>query len=453
MRISLRQRLVVLLLPALVAAVLLGAVWTYFVGQRAAALAYDQALMATAADVALGLRFVDGQPRFELSQQTERMLRSDARDQLFFAVRLMDGAFVAGDPDLGSAPLVRLGEGSSVDLKFRNGRVRALAMQFEQDRIPFTVTVAETTHKRQDMAWSVLVFIAVPAAVVLCIAGLIVWVVVRSGLRPLDALERELAARSELDLSPIDASHAPREVHSLVEALNHLLSRLDKAARAQQSFVADAAHQLRTPLAGVQGQIELLATLEADQQDDAMKRLRSSVGRTVRLANQLLSLARSEHDPSTLNLRDLDLSTLVRESADDWVHRSIVAGIDFGFELAPSALRGDPFLIGELIENLVGNALNYSGRGSSITVSTAARQNTVELCVDDSGPGIPPAERERVFERFHRLPGNSNDGSGLGLAIVQQIAMRHRGSVEISQSMLGGARVCVRLPRRPAPGA
>lgn len=451
MQVSLRKRLITLLIPALLGALVVGAGWTYIVGQRAAALAYDQALMASAGDVAIGMRFLNGQPHFEMSEQSEQMLRTDTSDQIFFAVRLRDGRFVAGDADLNRAPVVRLGDGGSIDMNFRGKHVRALSMQFEQDHSFFIVTVAETLQKRRDMAWSILGFMAIPAMLLLCVAGLTVWIVVASVLKPLSILEQDLAMRTEGDLSLLEPNHVPQEVRSLVRALNRLLERVSMAAQVQQSFVADAAHQLRTPLAALQTQIDLLGEKALDSH--SLESLRYTVERAVRLAHQLLSLAKSERDVATLNMREFDVAALVAGLADDWVHRAIKADIDLGFELEPAMLFGDEVLIGEMLENLVGNALNYTGRGGTITVSTVPDGDELVICVDDSGPGIPQSERLRVFERFYRLPG-SGSGSGLGLAIVQQIASRHQGQVEILNSVLGGARICVRFPTqyRRTPG-
>lgn len=450
MQTDLRRRLAALLIPALFGTVAIGAVWTYFVGQRAAALAYDQALMAAAADVALGVRFDAGRPGFDLSRQSEAILRTDARDEIFFAVHMADGRFVGGDADLSPAPVAQIGKEGSVDRTFRARRVRVLTMRFDQGPAPYTVTVAETTHKRRDMALSLLQSMAIPAFLLLCMAGLVTWVSVRNALQPLNALERELAARSERDLSSIDPSRAPQEVRSLVGTLNQLLGRLRELTRAQQDFVADTAHQLRTPLASIQTQVELLPALAPQQQAQAVSRLQGSVARAVRLAHQLLSLAKSERDPATVEQRDVDLAAVVEAAADDWVHRAIAAGIDLGFDLQPARIHGDPFLVRELAENLVSNALRHAGQDGSITVSTSADDGHARLRVDDSGPGIPEAERLRVFDRFHRLPGRPDDGgSGLGLSIVQQIALRHGGDVAVSRSDLGGARLVVRFPVRP----
>lgn len=451
MQTDLRRRLATLLIPALVGVVAIGAVWTYTLGQRAAALAFDQALMATAEDVARSVRVTQGQAWFDLSRQSEAILRTDARDQIFFAVYLAGGTFVGGDADLAPGPVVRLGNGDSSDRSFRGRQVRALTMQFDQDGVPFNVTVAETTRKRREMALSLLQSMAIPAALLLCAAALVAWMSLRSALQPLNTLELALAARSERDLSPIDRSRTPKEVRSLIDTLNHLLARLQELTRAQQEFVADTAHQLRTPLASIQTDVELLPALAPEQQSQAIRRLQGSVSRAVRLAHQLLSLAKSERDSASIELRPLDLPALVESAADDWVHRAIATGVDLGFELSAARVEGDAFLLRELLENIVSNALRHAGRGGSVTVSTCAAQGHVLVQVDDSGPGIPPSERGRVFQRFHRVAGQAEDGgSGLGLAIVRQIALRHSGDVQISQSALGGASVAVRLPARAA---
>ena len=446
---SLHRRLLWRLMPALFAAIALGGITAYFVAKRSADFAYDQALSAAAVDIGGGVRADGDGAVFDLSPQSERILRSDLRDDIYFAVHLDDGRYIGGDRDLPATPPVPEQEGVSTDLPFRHEVLRAMSIRFKTDALPYVVTVAETTRKRQAAAWTIFAQLMVPTTLVLTLACLIVWFSVRGGLQPLDELQRDIEARSELDLSPIAAVGAPFEVRSLVHALNRLLARVDAATRAHQSFVADAAHQLRTPLAGVQTQLELLSASAKADLGPNFDRMRFSMDRAVRMVNQLLALARSEKDATTLRSVPFDIATLIAEQADTWVHRAITASIDLGFDLKPAPVIGDPYLIRELLENLIDNALVHTPAEGHITVSTQIDGDRVHLAIDDSGPGIPAALRTLIFERFYRQPDTSTTGSGLGLAIVHQIALRHDGTAEAMESVaLGGLRVLIRLPLR-----
>ena len=446
---SLHRRLIWRLIPALVGAIALGGITSYFVAKRSADFAYDQALSAAAADIAGGVR-VDGDgARFDLSAQSERILRSDVRDDIFFAVHLADGHFVGGDEDLVDTTSIPDAEGASSDLPFRHQIVRAMSIRFAEGGHAFVVTVAETTRKRRAAALAIFAQLMVPTLLVLTLACLIVWFSVRGGLQPLDELQVEIEARSELDLSPIAAVGAPFEVRSLVHALNRLLARLGAATRAHQSFVADAAHQLRTPLAGLQTQLDLLAVNAQADPGPTLERMRFSVDRATRMVHQLLALARSEKDATPLRLTAFDLAELVGAGADTWVHRAIAARLDLGFDLTTARLVGDPHLVRELLENVIDNALLYTPPGGNITVGTRTDSDAVVLSVDDSGPGVPDALRETIFERFYRQADEqgSGAGSGLGLAIVREIALRHDGNAAAGRSTaLGGLRVLIRLP-------
>lgn len=462
MRSSLRRRLRTAVALALVGVLLAGAWWAQRIARHSASLAYDQALLATAADVALGIHADAGETRFALPPQALRMLQSDLRDRLFFSVRAQDGALVAGEADLPQVAAVSLpvnrslpGVPASRSTEFRGERVRLLATGFDTGGERFIVTVAETTHKREDMARSILLGMAAPLLAVLAAAVLMVWVVVGRALRPLEALERQLAQRSPADLAPIPLEPVPSEVQPLVSTLNRLLARLDETIRAHQRFVADAAHQIRTPLAVLQTQIDLargVATGTPIPDPALLSRLHESVARTIRVASQLLALARADPDAPPPTMQPTDLADVVRGCVDDWVVRSLKTDVDLGFELAPAPVVGAPLMLAEMAENLVGNALLYAGRGARVTVTTSRTGTSAELRVEDDGPGIAPVDRDRAFERFERLDraGGATTGTGLGLAIVREIAARHRGLVTLYTSDMGGLGVSVMLPAADA---
>jgi two-component system sensor histidine kinase TctE len=302
------------------------------------------------------------------------------------------------------------------------------------------VLVAETTLKRARAARELLLTSMLPGMLIAFATLLIVWFGVKRGLWPLARLSDEIKARSPRDLRPIDAAAAPEETRPLVSALNGLLEEVAHAAQNQQRFLANAAHQLRTPLAGLQAHTELaLAQPMPEACRTHLEQVHQATIRTARLANQLLALARAEPggrgSPSEVNMR-----TVVEGEADAWVHQALAREIDLGFELERAPVRGDALLLREALANLVHNAIEYSPRGGRVTVRTGQREGSAFVEVEDDGPGIAPHERERVLERFYRVPGTPGTGSGLGLAIVREIAAGHGACMEVAEGM--GARGC-----------
>jgi two-component system sensor histidine kinase TctE len=310
-----------------------------------------------------------------------------------------------------------------------------------------TVYVGETTVKRDRLARDLLLQSIFPELLIAVATLVIVWFGVKQGLRPLARLSEEIKSRSAGDLRPVDASGAPEEARPLVGALNGLLEEVSAASRRQQRFLANAAHQLRTPLAGLQTHTELALAQPLPEASRAqVEQVHKATIRTGRLANQLLALARVE--PGTRPSRaPLDLKSLIEGDADAWVHQALARDIDLGFELESAPVDGDAFLLREALANLVHNSLEYSPRGARVTVRTGRRYAAPFLEVEDDGPGIAPAERERVLERFYRVPGTPGTGSGLGLAIVGDIAASHGATLVISEGIGGrGCRVGITFP-------
>jgi two-component system sensor histidine kinase TctE len=274
----------------------------------------------------------------------------------------------------------------------------------------------------------------------------IVWFGVKRGLQPLARLSDEIKARSAGDLRPIDAAGAPEEARPLVGALNGLLDEVSAASRKQQRFLADAAHQLRTPLAGLQAHTELALAQPIPEACRAqLEQVHRATIRTARLANQLLALARAEPGARSVTSQ-VDLKTVAGGEADAWVRQALGRDIDLGFELEAATVAGDAFLLREALSNLVHNALEYTQQGGRVTVRTGQRDGCSFLEVEDDGPGIASEERARVLERFYRVPGTPGTGSGLGLAIVREIAASHGASISIADGSTGGSRVGITFP-------
>jgi two-component system sensor histidine kinase TctE len=448
---SLRVQLLRRLLGPMTAVLVGGAAIAYDLAIGPAVEAYDQDLVDVA--LALGERIGSDGTRysFELPRAAEQLLRTDEYDAIYYRVSDPDGKGIAGDLDLPPPPL-RAEQRRNVavyDAEYRGRRIRAILLRSSCGAQLCSVQIAETTVKRERMLRRILASIVLPLVLLIGITLLVVWSGVESGLKPLFRLSGEIKDRSPDDLRHIKEVQAPKEIRPLIEELNLLFDKLHEANRNQRRFLSNAAHQLRTPLAGLRAHLELALSRRAGEslQDDLSQAHEATI-RTARLANQLLALARAEPGGRVTDFSDVDVVVVIESAANDWVHRARDRGIDLGFEIQPATLRGDRLLFGEAIENLVANALDYLPRGGRVTVrcGTVAGRSFVE--VEDDGGGIPAAERGRVRERFYRVPGTPGTGSGLGLAIVQEIVIAHEGTLAIESGTHGrGCRVRLEFPR------
>src|SRR6266702_3496873 len=288
---------------------------------------------------------------------------------------------------------------------------------------------------RTTLARDILLAMVAPQVALVGIASLLAWLGVSRGLKPLTDLAWQIEARDQNNLTPVPQTGLPREARVLAARINELLARLDSAIRAQKRFVADAAHQLRTPLAAVMLHAERAQRApDGATEREALRALHRSVERAGRMSQQLLALARTDPDAiNAVELKPLDLVALARRVGEEWIPRALKRDIDFGL-IAPDTpvwITGDDRLLGELLSNLIDNALRSSNPAGRVSVIVEAGPPAA-LAVQDDGPGIPDDERVRIFERFYRVPGSAGDGCGLGLAIVEEIARLHSSSVEVS---------------------
>jgi two-component system sensor histidine kinase TctE len=310
---------------------------------------------------------------------------------------------------------------------------------------PLARSLRQREQVRSAIVRSLVLFEAVFA---LALVGL-VWFSVSNGLAPLARLRARLDARDSADLSAMETAGMPDELVPLVGACNALLERTGATARAQDEFMANVTHQLRTPLAGLKLQLEWLGARHAGDAETmrSVSLMLQANERMIRQTNQLLSLGRAE--PSRFErtrLAPVDLAALVGESVQGLVEQAAARQIDLGFDLASAPITGDRFLLRDLIDNLVDNALRYTPEGGSVTVRCAGTVDGSVLVVEDSGPGIAPDQRERVFQRFVRLDERTT-GSGLGLAIVRDVAQVHAAQVGLGERAGGsGAVFTVRFP-------
>jgi two-component system sensor histidine kinase TctE len=426
----------------------LGAVVAYYPTIEPATEAYDQALVDVGVSLGAYIRSTGSGYRFDLPPAVEQVLRRDRADTLYYRVISPGGQEIGGDESLPAPPPeFATSEGLvSYDAWLRGAPVRVVSVEAPCGRSTCTVLVAETTAKRSRLAREILIGSLFPELLIAAATLVIVWFGVKRGLAPLARLSEEIKARSPVDLRPIEAE-GPEETRPLVAALNGLLNEVAQASRSQQRFLADAAHQLRTPLAGLQAHTELaLAQALPEPCRAQIEQVHESTIRTARLANQLLALARAEPGARGEAV-ELDLKAIAGAEAEAWVRGALARDIDFGFELEPAPVRGDAFLLREALANLVHNALQYTPPGGHITVRTGRRGGQSFVEVEDDGPGIPAGERARVLERFYRLPGTPGTGSGLGLAIVRDIAAGHGAALVLSDGPSGcGCRVAITFP-------
>ena len=442
-RTTLRGKLLRWLLIPMSLLFLLDAAGSYVLASRLADRVYDGELMEIARELVLYVKRDGAKVGFDLEADAERTLLLDQYDKVYYAVRGPDRALIAGSADL------REQERASSAVAFYDSEIGGDRIRVAQLRTAangdtagpaVVVQVAETLIKRRALMQDMLIGIILPQLALILIAGILVWAGVARGFTPLRHLQQAVAARSHLDLSPVVAEQVPGEIHPLLQAINDLMARLDEVLTFQNRFIADAAHQLRTPVAGLKAHIEVaLREQDPTQTRQSLAHLYTGVERMSRLVAQLLSLARNE--PATvkkLELAPLDLSKLAFDITTEWVPEAYKKNIDLGFEGADrhAMIKGESTRLTELINNLLDNAIRYSRHGGRVTVRVAP-EPTPRLSVSDDGPTIPVTERQRVFERFHRLLGSHSDGSGLGLAIVHEIATLHSATITLDDDADG----------------
>jgi len=448
---------------------------TWLVAQGLANQPYDRALEY---DVRVLARQVQqGQMQFSLAQALSHNLRASAVDSVHYQVLDPQGRLLAGEPALPRPPWTdaerRNGEVQLYDAELRGEdlRIAAVWVPLAEPGQPLAlVQVAETRDQRSALAGEIIRGVMLPQFVVLPLAVMLVWMALARGITPLHRLEERIRARKPDDLSPLNFQDVPLEVAPLVNAVDDLLRRLNESLATQKRFLADAAHQLKTPLAGLRMQADLAQREGTSTQE--LKRSLQQIGRASMRAshtvNQLLALARVEGTGAALVKQRCDLARLVIDVVRDSVPRALERHVDLGYDGAePGAsgvwMEGNPTLLTELVRNLVDNAINY-------TPSTAEQPGVVTvrllpdslarvllLQVEDTGPGVPEAERALVFQPFYRALGTQADGSGLGLPIVQEIARQHGAQVTLeaarAQQTPPGARFSVRFAALPAQSA
>jgi len=370
-------------------------------------------------------------------------------DFVKYAVRDPQGHLLIGDPQIPAVPMNSANAQLPAMAQIDHRSVRTLTTRFDTRAGVVIITVADARPATEPAARFGFMSTLLWDFVQLDITLVLVWVGIQIGLRPLRKLRDEIAARSALDLRPIVETSVPREIAPVVVTLNRLFTMLRSSVQSQQQFIANTAHQLRTPITGMQAQLDILIGEPAAQPiSGRLRTLQESVRQLAHSSNQLLSLARADPaaNMATKN-QSVVLSAIVGEVVAKFFDRALQSNIDLGADVQPVSIVADPSLLDDLLSNLVDNALKYTPAGGSITVSAGVANGSPYLAVEDNGPGIPETERQRVRQRFYRLPNSLGHGSGLGLAIVDEIAQLYGASMTIGPGTSGrGTKVLLQFP-------
>jgi len=437
---------------------------TYLVAKSIANQPFDDALEDRVTVLSQQIRSVDGKTVGQLRAAGRDILRADDVDSVYYLLAGPDGEHLDGDRDLPRPRANDAGEPvRSGAVEFRNDTIHGTPIRVaytyvnldplhERTALPAPtpplglVQVAETLDKRAHLANEIIKGVILPQFIILPVILALVWFALSRGLSPLAELQQRIRARPQDDLSPIDPRQVPEEISPLVGSFNDMLERLGKTVEMQKRFIADAAHQMKTPLAGMRMQSELaLREVDPAEIHRSLEQLAKSSESATRLVNQLLALARAENQPQAgLAFDEIDLAVVARETVQDWVQASFAHQIDLGFEPPPNddervTIAGQPLMLREMLSNLIDNALRYTPPGGSVTVRVRTDGEHALLEVEDTGPGIAPTERMRVFERFYRILGSNTQGSGLGLAIVREVAQQHGADIDIFNNPRSGS--------------
>ncbi len=453
--LTLRRRLAHLLAWPLLLVLVISAGYDYVQALQRAREDQDRTLARVA--IALASRLdvdaddgLDDNFDWHLTRTIAAMQRAEPRDRLAFLVRRADGSRLGGDPAL--ARTVAAGPADQTmfaDAVLAGEALRVASYTHDSSLGRLQILVGETTHRREQQARSLMLDTLLPNVLLVALALGLVLAGVRIAMRPLDTISRRIDARDPADLGPVPVDGLPGELKPFAGTINQLLDRVREASAHQQAFLSNAAHQLRTPLTGIQTQLELAQQGASPDVHDRLGKVLAALRRLARSTHQMLALARS--GPQAIQQAGLvptDLAPLLEDAANDWLDDALAAGVELSFDAQPACVAGSPWLLRELLANLIHNALQHTPRGGSVRVSCGADGPGARLSVEDSGPGIPPQERERVLERFYQLPGRTG-GSGLGLSIVQEVARRHGGTLTLDESPHGqGLRATVRFPSR-----
>jgi len=449
---TLQRRLLLFLIIPLTVLLFFSLVTDYGIAFKPANEAFDQALIDDAMTLASRVMVVDSALHVDLPPSAAAVLRGiDGIDQEYLSIFGPDGRLLAGDHDLRPDD-IRVQRPPIVSTAtLRGKKIRKVSYRIATSAGPVTLVVAETTNRRDSAGSKILVAMILPNVLLIIATLALVYAGIRSGLAPLTHLSEEIGTRSPGDLSPLPAIEVPGEVEPLIRAMNGLIEDLRLATVAQQAFLANAAHQLKTPLAGLQTQLELAVAEIPGEYKNRIIQLHEASSRLGHLTHQLLALARSGREVKISHERRLvDLGKLLEANASSWFDMALKNSIELEFEPETAVIEGVEWLIREMLGNLIDNALRYTPQGGQVAVRSGVdAYGRPFIEVEDNGPGIPQEERERVFHRFYRAGGTPGTGTGLGLAIVKEVADRHDANVEIANSTRHASGTSIRIEFLP----
>ena len=461
---SLRSRLLRRLLPVMLGSMLISGGLSYYGAQYYANQVYDRVLVDTLNGLASRLLVRDGRVIFDFPEAAQKIFEWDVDDAAYFRIDSRKRGHIAGQTDLEAAnfPSAASGPGHRLwNSNYRQRRIRAAIkiVQLPGIEDDIRVVVAETTNSREIVTREIFLTVLTPQAVLIFLAVLIVWQTMRRAIAPISEAARDLEQRTQHTQELLDDSRIPQEIRPLTAALNSLLDRLHQTLALQRQFVADAAHQLRTPLTALK--LHLENALIAQRIEDIrpmLEQIRIATDRATRLTQQLLTLAESEEQLLRGRRDEFDLSLLLREIQDLWqpraAQRSITLSLHSESNHESVVLLSHRDLLTQVLDNLIDNALRYCPPGSVIQIMQALpKDGQIQIRVEDNGPGIPISERDQVIRRFYRgdqSPKSNQQmpaGSGLGLAIAHEIMTRLGGTLQISEGAQGqGTRIELMLP-------
>src|SRR5882757_8254972 len=441
-----RQLIFWLAVPLMVLA-LCGALVHYFNSVAPGVISSDRRLKETTNALMRRVQVADG--RVTLDANVNGGPAPPVPDFVKYAVRDPQGHLLIGDPQIPAVPMNSANAQLPAMAQIDHRSLRTLTTRFDTRAGVVIITVADARPASEPVARYGFMSTLLWDFVQLDITLVLVWFGIQLGLRPVKRLRNEIAERSPHDLRPIVESSVPREIAPVVVTLNRLFAMLRTAVQSQQQFIANTAHQLRTPITGMQAQLDLLVAEPAALPiKGRLLTLQEGIRQLAHSANQLLTLARADPAANIAAKNEpVDLNAIVGEVVAKFFDRALQANIDLGVEAQPVRIHADPSLLDDLLSNLVDNALKYTPAGGSVTASAGVQNGKPFLAVEDTGPGIPEAERQRVRQRFYRSPNAPGHGSGLGLAIVDEIAGLYGASVSIGAGANGlGTKVLLLFP-------
>jgi len=450
MKRSIRKQLLLWLLIPLLSLSAFSSIAAFYIGENLARSIYDRELVNSADSVVARVKNDGDKIKVDLPQAALSILRHNNRDEFYFQILKQSGQLLAGHDFLPNPKFDQLDPNPQFRFfKLKDRQLRAVAFTFPisyatADQVikneHLVIQVAETRNTRKELTHQIAVTVLVSQFILIACALAAVWFGVRRGLSPLARVEAAVNARSPGDLGMLEVDE-PNEIKSLVTALNNLLKQLSDDVEMQKRFIANAAHQLRTPIAGLGAYSALARKLAKDEESkEVLSELDAGITRMGKVVGRLLMLARSEPGASsTRKMSVLDLNSVVSEVTATKVPDAIQEKIELEFHSTsePALIYGDPNGIEELALNLIENSILYTPPGGMVLIEVAVRNGTTTLSVEDNGPGIPQEERDKIFERFYRLPGTEKSGTGLGLAIVKEVVSSHKAKIDVLSGSSG----------------